>query len=456
MSFARTLAPRLRAAALAAGAAVLAAAAPLYGQAPRTISFDQAIDIALRQNATIRQARNTTAADAAAVAQQKLQFLPDLRLSTNGSQNLGRNFNESEGRIVDQTTQSMSAGLSSSVTVFDGLKNVSSLRQARLAENASTQELARTEQTVVFTVASNYLALVTAREQLRVQQENLAALEALEGQIEQFVAAGTRPVADLYQQQASVASARAGVVSAQRTLALANVDLMGTLQLDPRETYDFAAPALGDSAAAARDYDLDSLLTRAFAQRVDLTAEATRVDAAEQAVSAAGASRWPTISLSGGYNTAFSSASDLAFRDQLDQRRGGSVGLGVSLPLWDRGSTELATQRAQIQADNARLALENQRQAVALEVRRAYLDYDAARQQLAVAEAQVRASDLAVNAVQERYRVGAATLIEVTQARASQVQAASALVNARYTLVFQQSLMSYYTGELDPQRITLG
>ena len=47
-------------------------------------------------------------------------------------------------------------------------------------------------------------------------------------------------------------------------------------------------------------------------------------------------------------------------------------------------------------------------------------------------------------------QVGAATLVELTQARATQLQAQSAVINASNNLVFQQSLMSYYTGELNP------
>jgi outer membrane protein len=145
-----------------------------------------------------------------------------------------------------------------------------------------------------------------------------------------------------------------------------------------------------------------------------------------------------------------SSANDASFLDQLNQRRGGSVGIGISIPLFDRGATQAATQRAQIQADNAQLALETQRQQVALEVRRAYLDYDAAGQQLAAADAQEKAATLATATTQQRYQVGAATLVEVTQARATQLQAQSAVINASNNLVFQQSLMSYYTGELNP------
>jgi outer membrane protein len=349
----------------------------------------------------------------------------------------------------------MSTGISSSITLWNGGQNTANLRAARLGEQASGQDLARTRQTVVFTVASNYLELVAQQEQLRVQKENLAALEAQEEQIKRFVDVGTRPISDLYQQQASVAAARASVVETQRALELAKVNLIQTLQLDAAGNYEFVPPAIS-AADANRTYDLDNLVARAYAQRVDIDAEEARVGAAEQDVKAAKASKWPTVSLSVGYNTAYSTASGLSIADQLNQRRGGSIGVGVSIPLFDRGSADLATQRAEIQAENARLTLEQQRQQVAVEVRRAYLDHQAAQQRLAAAQAQQRAADQALAATRERYRVGAATLVELTQSQAAQIQAASALVNARYTLVFQQSLMSYYTGELDPANVRLG
>jgi outer membrane protein len=197
-------------------------------------------------------------------------------------------------------------------------------------------------------------------------------------------------------------------------------------------------------------FDLDSLLDKAFAQRPDLSADASRVEAAQQDVKAANASRLPTISLTGGYNSGVSSAGDASFLDQLNQRRGGSIGIGISIPIFDRGATQAATERAQISADNAQLSLATQRQQVALEVRRAYLDYEAARQQLAAADAQQKAAALAVSTTQQRYQVGAATLVELSQARATEVQAQSAYINARNNLAFQQSLMSYYTGDLNP------
>jgi len=426
------------------------------GHPATLVTFDEALKLALTQNVGIKQAQNAAALNSATVAQQKLAFLPNLSLNTNTGQSYGNSFNATDGTLASTTTNTLNAGLSSSVTLFDGMKNVANLKSAKFDESAGEQDLARAKQTAVFTVASNFLSLVTQQQQLDVQQQNLAAQEALENQISQFVKAGSRPVSDLYQQQASVASARAGVVTTQNAVELAKVDLIQTLQLDPRGTYEFQAPTLPDTAATNIEFNLDSLLDRAFAQRPDLGADASRVDAAQQDVKAASASKWPTISLTGGYNTGVTSANDANFLDQLNQRRGGSIGVGISIPLFDRGATQAATERAAIQADNAKLALSTQRQQVALEVRRAYLDYHAARQQLAAADAQQKAATLAVTTTQQRYQVGAATLVEVTQARATQVQAQSALITARNNVVFQQSLMSYYTGELNPANAIIG
>ena len=448
--------PRILLTLVIAGSAA-GAQAPTQPNAPsQTITFDDAIRIALRQNTTLQQANNSAALGSATVRQQRLSLLPDLRFTTNTGQNYGRSFSEAEGRIIDQSTQSMNAGVSSSVTLFNGLANVASLRSAQLSEDAGERNVERAEQTVAFTVASNFLALVQQQEQLRVQRENLAAEEAQEKQIKAFVDAGSRPISDLYQQQAAVASARSQVVNAERAFELAKVDLIQTLQLDPRGNYAFSPPALDTTSKANATFSLDSLLTRALGQRSDLFAQQSLVSAASQDVKAAKGSRWPALSLSAGYNSAYNSATSIRFTDQLDQRRGGSIAIGVSIPLFDRGTTDLAAQRAQIAEDNARLELKDRQQQVGLEVRRAYLDYQAATQQLDAAEAQLRAAALALQASQQRYNVGAATLLEVTQARATQLQAASALVTARYGLLFQRTLIGYYVGDLDPRAVTIG
>lgn len=436
-----------RAGLAAVGCVLVLALRPAFAADARIIAFRDALQIALEQNSALRLAENAARASDITVNQARGQFYPDLAFSSRGAQSYGRNFDESEGRVFETTTKTLSVRLSSSVTLFDGFGNTATLNQARLDGQASDRDLTRTRETVVFTVASNFLLLVQQQEQLRVRRESLAAESELERQIQNFVDAGARTVADLYQQQSNVAAARLAVVQAERAAQLAEVDLMETLQLDPAGAYQFE-PLPYDAAATRDAPTFDAMLASAYAQRADLRAEEDRLEAAGQGIRIAKSARWPTISLGTDYGTNYTSAADFSVSDQFDQRRGGAVGLSFTVPIFNRGNTTAAVRRAELEADNAQIALDALRTQVGLDVRRAYLDFNAAREQLSAADSQVKAAELALQAAQDRYQAGAATLVELTQARAAQVEAASALVTAKSNLVFQRTLVDYFTGEL--------
>jgi outer membrane protein len=418
-----------------------AAQAPATAAATRAITFREAIALALARNATLRRAGHAAEAEDIGVWRAKLDFLPRLSASAQGSQEVW-----SANGAGDP---SLSAGLSADLTLFDGFGNVASLRRARLARDASRSDVQQSRRAVVVSVVSNVLALIQQKEQLRVQQGNLAAADSLERQIGEYVSAGARTVADLYQQQATAASARLAVVEADRAVELARADLMQTLQLEAGEAVEFEVPALRDEAHGAA-LDLDSLLARAYAQRADLAAEGLRAAAAKQGVRVAGSAGWPSLSLSAGYGSSFLSGAGDSFSEQFHDRRSGSLGIGLSLPIFDRGANRANLRLSRIEAENRRLTLETTRQAVGFEVQRAWLSLRAAVQQREAAEAQDRAAERALATSQERYRAGAATFVELAQARAARVQAASALVSARYNLIFQRAVLDYAVGEDDP------
>jgi outer membrane protein len=416
----------------------------------RHISFAEAVRIAIRQNSALQRAENAATLDGTAVAEAGMAFFPDLRLSLSGQESYGRFFSENEGRLLTETSESFSARLSSSMTLFDGWANVSRLHEARLNETASRLEVDRTRQTVVFQVISGFLALIEAREQVRIREENHAAQTDQEKLVQGLVEGGLRPISDLYQQQAAVAGARLSLVEARRDLDLRRVDLVQALQLDPTGTYAFDVPALPPLPEERPEPSLEALLARALDGRPDLEALEAQLRASLKGERAAAAGRWPSVTLSAGYGSNYSSNGRGGFLDQLDDRRTGSVSVGLSLPVFDRLATHHRTQRAGIATETARLALADLRQEVALQVRRAVLDWRAAHERLLAAEAQVRAARQALDATRERYEAGVATLYEVTQSRADLVAATSTQVSAAYGLLWQGRLLDYYVGDLDP------
>lgn len=420
------------------------------GQQVQTITFDQAVRLALDQNVSLQQAANQTEIQAINVSRQRMNFFPAFSISSQGRQRYGRTFSEAEGQIVNES-RDFGAGVDASINLFRGFGDVAAYERARLNLEATTSNYEWQRQTTVFSVMSTYLTLIERREVIGIREEALESQRQQLAQIEQFTAVGTRPISDLYQQQAQVAAAELEVLQAQSLFQLSEASLIQILQLDPFGNFAFEAPDVDELELTVREFNPGQLLRHAFDQRVDLESRRFAIEAADRNIRAARATIWPSVNLGGGFGSNYSDVRALSFSDQFfDSNRFGSVSLSLSFPIFDRFTTRNNVQQARVELSNAELLLESTMQDVAVQVRQAYLDYQTAIKRVEVTEVQLAAANQALEAEQERYNLGAATLVELSQARALQVQAASVRVQARYDLVFQERLLDYYTGRLVP------
>lgn len=429
----------------------------LHTAQAQQISFDDAVRIALEQNLTIKRGENSLRTQEIAVQSDKDAFLPSVSASSSTGRNWGLTFDATTLRLVTRSSDRFSLGGNASVNLFNGFADVASLEQSRLALSAQEQTFERTRQNVVFTVISSYLQVILDREQIAIRQEDLGSQQQQLDRIQEFVRVGSRPVADLYTQQATLAASEASLLTAQRSLQLSESRLIQVLQLDPLGAYEFAAPSSDAISLAARDYDIESLMRNAFERRPDIQAQEFGILAAEQGIRIAKSGYLPRINLSGGINTSYSSLAvdpitrlDKGFFDQLGDNRSESISLSLNIPIFDRFVTKRSIERSRVQLDNAELDLETVRQTVALELRQAYLDYQTAVKRLDVTDKQLTAAKQALDVEQERYNVGVSTLVELTQARSRWVDAAGQRVQAIFQFHFQHKVIEYYQGVLDP------
>ncbi len=426
---------------------------PAQAQTVRSITLDDAIRIGLEQDIQLKQSMNELGFQGVNVRRQKANFLPSFSLGLTPGVNYGLAFNQTTGRLENERTEQFSFGGNASVNLFNGFGDVSALKQAELNRDASVLDTDRSKQTVIATVISQFLQVLLDREQIRIQEENLESQNQLLARIEEFTRVGTRPVSDLYQQQSLVAQAEATLLNAEQAYQLNQSRLIQTLQLDPFQAYDFTAPATEDVVLTPQAYDLNALIQEAFQKRADLQARRVRTDAAYEGIRGARSSLLPSINLSGGYGSAYTSSNTFAgFGDQLDQNRGGNIRLNFSIPIFDRLLTKTQVERAKVDFANARLTQQNLEQSVAVEVRQAYLDYQSDIKRLDVTEKQVRAAEQALEAEQERYNVGASTLVELSQARATYVQGVSDRATAIYRFLLRGRLIENAVGTLDPSQ----
>ncbi len=428
-------------------------------QAAQTITLNDAVRIAMDQNYLLKVSSNTVRQRENTLRGARYFLVPGVSFSTNAGRNFGLSFDQTTGNVVNYSSDRFGLSAGASMVVFSGMRDWAALRQAELNVTGSGLDHERQRQQVVFTVMDQYLILIQARSQVGIQEENLAAQQQLLAQIEEFVNAGSRPVSDLYQQQAATANAELGVLDAQRNVEGAENRLIQTLQLDPFGGYEFVVPDLSERDLIPEAYDVEELVRIAFDRRLDLRAREVDIGVSRQGIRIARGGWMPRLSLSAGAGTSYSSVQGFAtggrtvpFGTQLENNRSESIGISLSVPIFDNFATKTALQNAKISLNNAQLGLENLRQDIRLSVRQAHLDYLRDEKSLDVTEKQLAAAVQALEAAQERYNVGSSTLVELAQAQSAYVAAANNRVSAINSFFFRKLLIDYYTGVLDPSQ----
>jgi len=412
------------------------------------LTFMDAIDLANTQNLTLKQSAQETALHQADVLQSRVASYPNLNISVTPTQNLNREQSQT-GSVVYQHSSSLQAVASSHMTLFDGGANHATYQAATKDLNASEASLKNMHQQVMYLTASQFLQVCKNAELIRVTQENLVAQREQLQLIDAFWQQGVRSKADFLQQQAFVAKAELDVLKAERNWQISQLHLKKTLNLPTTNILEVVPPndILNNTNLTLKNNSISTAQTT----RADILAQQHQTTAADWRIREAKSGYLPTLSLSGNVGTDYSSLNNISgFRDQaFNINPSINVGLTLTFPIFDRSQTQSKVERARVQLAQQELALRQVKQTVAFEVEQAVVDFQSAKKQHQVSTTTEAAAREALQAMEARYEMGVATLAELSQVRASFVDATSGLVEARYDVVIQYLNAALKLGQID-------
>jgi len=436
-------------------------AIPLTGFAQtQTITLEDAINIALENNYQLKQAENNLNLAETQVFSAKADYLPSLNSNFNGSRNVGRQFIQEDLSFDDRTTYGISGSLNANFTIFDGFRNISNLRGAQANKLSQEENFNRMRETIIFNTASRFLQVAVDEELMKIAEATLEASQSQLEQVDAQVEVGSRPTVDLYNQEATVANDELNLIQRENALSVSKAQLLRVMQDDSIEEIDIVMPAVDELSLVPEELNLRSLIEAALSSRSDFAAQEYAIIDNEMGQRIARASLLPTISASAGISGRYSdqfidpvTREVSSFSDQFfDQNVNRSLGLSLQIPLFNRWNNRTNIESAKIQLKNSELQLDNIRFQISEEVRQAYSDYLSLAKELDSSERALIAAERAFETEQQRYEVGATTLIELNQANANFVQAQSNRVQTIYNFVFQEKLLDFYIGRLNDEQ----
>jgi len=419
----------------------------------KTISLSEAISISSEKNTQMISSRNSVE------SQQSFQrvaygaLFPSVSTSWNWTRSQDPTASSTTipgfGTITQpRVSNSFSAGVDASLTFFDGFANFAALDRANL--NVETSELTRerTEQQTIFQTISLYLNVLRTEQLLNVRKDNLRRSNEQLKRIQESQKLGGVALADVYRQQVIVSNDELALIQAQNEFDKSKVDLVTYLTLDPLVQFEFAdatVPKEIDSVeiqnVKREEKNYSAFSQQAMQRRFDFKTSEQNVTAAELGVKYYQGDWWPSL-------RAFASLDYSGRKLSKTTYSGMSWGISASYPLFNNFQRENSIQQSEIDLRNANEQLSLKERQVKAEVRKAVLDLETAVKSLEVSQTGIRSAIEDRRIAEEKYNLGAGTLLDKLVADANYTSAISNKVNSVYNYILAKRNLEFVVGTL--------
>ena len=253
---------------------------------------------------------------------------------------------------------------------------------------------------------------------------------------------------EIYAVIAQLGNEQLQAITAQNDVQLALLNLAQAMNIDP-QGFDIEEIPLEQLQEGTALPSRDEVLDLALSQRPEIKAQQYTIDAQEAMLKQQKAAYSPTLSANAGVGTSYyniQGAENKAFGDQLGDNLQGSVGLTLSIPIYNKMQTPYAVKQQKLALENARLSLEQQKQDIRKEVEQAYFNALNALTEAQAAEQALTNAQVALDYLQKKYEAGRASSYEYTTAKTTFAKAQTTLLQSQYNYLFRLRILHYYAG----------
>ena len=418
------------------------------------LDMDDCVAVALDESAQVVQGRFNVELAEIGVATARNAFLPSISSSYRISRNVsgpreGSFVDPATGEIISalgktNTSGSQSVGASFGMDLYNP-SNGTALASSKLARQAAEMNLSSSEQQVVFEVKQSYFGLLQAIELQAVQAEQVRVSEEDLRRSETLFEIRSVPLSDILTARATLASARATMIDRENSIEVARANLSFTMGLRDGTRIE---PVRGDFAVEPLALTYEQALAQALKNRPDLRSQKyAMLQAREDLKGTRYELLHPTVSMNTGYNWQLSRGEQFRGPEDLFLKNYGySLSMTVSLPIFNRFSTQNSIQSQQLGYRQSMEDLEQAKRQVALDIRQTLLNIELYSRSIEAQRIAVSAAEESYKLAQERYDLGTGTQLERLQAQSALFAARSDLVQAQFNYHIQLAQLDQAMG----------
>ena len=406
---------------------------------------------------------------------------PDLSAVTNVGWNFGRTIDPTRNEFISETFFNNSFSLNSNVLLYNAGKINNSIKQADVYNKAALKDLEQSKRDISLSIASLYLNILFAKENLQNTQNQLDQTKNQLTLLNKQIAVGNRPENDRLDIEAQIAVNEQSVTEATNTLNINLLNLKQWLRLDVQNEIDVVAPLSLNIGTDPDVITFDELYESAYRNQASLHASELKVKGAELAQKIASADLMPVLSAGGYLRTNYSNKGvfisgyepyiaeqEILFNgtsatigipqqkpilekspyfDQFSDNLSYGIGFSMSIPIYNNLRARSGVQRAKLNIEKAKLNYDQLDQNLKITIGQAHADAKAAKSRyLATEKTRTAQVNLYNNGV-KKFEAGSTNVFELTRLKTVMDNAVISNLIAKYDYIFRSKVLDFYLGK---------
>lgn len=244
-------------------------------------------------------------------------------------------------------------------------------------------------------------------------------------------------------------NAQLDLITAKNNFETSKSNLLYFLGLNVLESYTFSdsltqqESSILNTNLSTEYQDISQLVDKALSNRSDYKSAKLDFESAENGITIAWSGHLPSLTNSLGYNFNSDQVIDIFKYPTY------SIGLTLSVPIFSGFSVENRVEQAEVNAMNKKVDMEDLERQIKQNIQTTYLNLQAAEQGLEVSKNTVKSSDENLKTTQEKYSLGAGTLLDVLTASYNYTNARTNFINAQFEYIVLNEQLKYYLGVLN-------
>lgn len=345
--------------------------------------------------------------------------------------------------ILNGVTYPRGVGGTVTQTLYNGQQTANRTRAAESQVSAAREALRVLEQTVLLSAATIYMDYLRDSAIVEVQRSNVRVLEQTLKQTRDRFNVGEVTRTDVAQSESQLAAGRTQLLTAESNLVTTRANFRRIIGNDPE------ALAPGSPVDRFLPATLAAATNLGLVENPNITAAMYGIDVSHLQVKISEGALFPTLTLQASVQQNYDVSLTVP-------RQFSAVGAAqLSVPIYQGGGEYALIRQSKENLAQQRLNLEQVRDQTRATVAQAWGQLAAGKAQVQSAQAQVAASEIALNGVREEARVGQRTTLDVLNAQQALVNARVALVTAQHDRVVASYSVLSAVGRLSPQVMKL-